>query len=124
MLLKDKFFTVENTSITDEGETYHVHLVSDCDCYRGHFPGKPVSPGVCNIEMIRECAELSTGKDLFIKEIKQCRLTAVSSPAICPELDIIMNIVPSADNTGYDVTALIKDQARTYMTLKGTFDIK
>lgn len=124
MLLKDKFFSVENTVVSNEGVTYHVRLLSDCDCYRGHFPGKPVSPGVCNIEMIRECAEQFTGKDLFIEDIKQCRLTAVSSPAICPSLDIAINLIPSSDKTAYDINASIADQTRTYMSLKGTFRIK
>ncbi len=124
MLLKDKFFSVENTVVSNEGATYYVRLLSDCDCYRGHFPGKPVSPGVCNIEMIRECAELFTGKDLFIEDIKQCRLTAVSSPAICPSLDIAINLIPASDGTSYEISASITDKDRTYMSLKGTFRSK
>ncbi|MCQ2073654.1 MAG: beta-hydroxyacyl-ACP dehydratase [Bacteroidaceae bacterium] len=124
MLLKDKFFSIENTVISNDGVTYQIRLLSDCDCYRGHFPGKPVSPGVCNIEMIRECAELFTGKDLFIEEIKQCRLTAVSSPAICPSLDVAIKLIPASDNTAYEINASITDQARTYMSLKGIFRTK
>ncbi len=122
MLLKNKFFKVDSSELSDATHAvYHVTLLADCDCYRGHFPGKPVSPGVCNIEMIKECAELLTGKDLLLTAIKQCRLTAVASPAVCPQVDVTIS-AEEAEN-GYTVTGLIADSKTSYMEFKGTLSI-
>lgn len=122
MLLKDKFFRVEGTEVQDAAHAvFHVTLLADCDCYRGHFPGKPVSPGVCNIEMIKECAELLTGKDLLLSAVKQCRLTAVATPAVCPQLDVTVTAEGTGD--GYTVTALIADSGKSYMEFKGTLTL-
>lgn len=121
MLLKDKFFTVlHEEKITANDAVYLCELKADCDVYRGHFPGKPVSPGVCNIEMIRECAEMLVGMDLKIDTIKQCRLTAVASPIVCPKVDVKVNVALIEGTNNYNVVASIADAERSYMELKGT----
>ena len=35
----------------------YKNLTMNEEFFQGHFPNNPVSPGVCNIEMIKECAE-------------------------------------------------------------------
>jgi 3-hydroxyacyl-[acyl-carrier-protein] dehydratase len=125
MLLKDKFYTVlHREDLSTNEAVFLCSLNPDCDVYRGHFPGKPVSPGVCNIEMIRECAEMLTEKDLFISTIKQCRLTAVVSPAICPKVDVSVKVAFAEDGESCSVEAHIRDERQTYMELKGTFVVK
>lgn len=122
MLLKDKFFTVlHEEKVTANDAVYLCELKPDCDVYNGHFPGKPVSPGVCNIEMIRECAEMLVGCDLKIDTIKQCRLTAVASPAVCPKVDVKVSVAQIEGTNSYNVVASISDAERPYMELKGTF---
>ena len=118
MLLQDKFYKVTGVDQTDErNAVYHCSLLADCDVYRGHFPEKPVSPGVCNIEMIKECAMMLTGKKLVIKGIKQCRLTAVATPTVCPEVDVTVGVTPVEG--GYTVVANIADANQKYMEYKG-----
>lgn len=120
MLLRDKYFEVKHEEHLNANEAvYLCRLKTDCDVYRGHFPGKPVSPGVCNIEMIRECAEMLTGQDLRIDTIKQCRLTAVASPSICPEVDVHITVARIEGTDQYNIIATIADAERSYMELKG-----
>lgn len=122
MLLKDKFFAVlHEEKVTANDAVYLCELMPDCDVYNGHFPGKPVSPGVCNIEMIRECAEMLVGCNLKIDTIKQCRLTAVASPAVCPKVDVKVSVAQIEGTNSYNVVASISDAERPYMELKGTF---
>ena len=124
MLLKDKFFEVLHEEKINANEAvYLCALKADCDVYQGHFPGKPVSPGVCNIEMIRECAELLTGENLLIETIKQCRLTAVASPTACPKVDVKVSVAKVEGTETYNVVATIADEKTSYMELKGTLAI-
>lgn len=118
MLLKNKYYTVlSETRIDEQNAVFHCELKADCDVYRGHFPEKPVSPGVCNIEMIKECVMMLTEQNLVIKTIKQCRLTAVVTPSVCPEVDVTVQAVPT--EVGYSVVARIADSERSYMEYKG-----
>ena len=122
MLLKDKFYKVLSETRQDEqNAVYLCQLLPDCDVYRGHFPHKPVSPGVCNIEMIKECAMMLTGKSLKIKGIKQCRLTAIASPTVCPEVKVTISV--SATDDGYIVVANIANETQSFMDYKGEMTV-
>lgn len=125
MLLENKYYQVTDmqTDTQADGSTaiYHISLLPDCDVYRGHFPGKPVCPGVCNMETIKECAMHVTGKKLFISSIKQCRLTAVATPESCPSLEVRLKVVPTEN--GYTIMATISSTQtgvhKVYMEYKG-----
>lgn len=117
MLLKEKFYTVAGMEGGGLTATFTIRLLPGCDVYRGHFPGHPVCPGVCHIETIRECAMMLTGERLSISTVKRCRFTAVSSPAICPEVKLSLAATPTAD--GFNVTASLYDGTATYVEYKG-----
>jgi 3-hydroxyacyl-[acyl-carrier-protein] dehydratase len=121
MLLENKFYKVLSE---ERGEglcaKYHVAILPECNVYDGHFPGDPVCPGVCNIETIKECAILLCGEQLRYSTIKQCRLTALATPTVCPEVDVQVTLTPAGDS--YSVQATIADAKQTYMILKGQLD--
>ena len=121
MLLENKFYKILSE---ERGEglsaKYHVAILPECNVYDGHFPGDSVCPGVCNIETIKECAILLCGEQLRYSTIKQCRLTALATPTVCPEVDVQVTLTPAGDS--YSVQATIADAKQTYMILKGQLD--
>lgn len=125
MLLKDKYYKVmKQTRLDANNGVFLLSLLPQADVYRGHFPQKPVCPGVCNIEAIRECAEMLLERDLAITTIKQCRLTAVASPKVCPLVDVTVSVARIEGTDDYNVVAKMADQETSYMELKGTFQLK
>ena len=119
MFLKDNYHKVVSVEKSGESEgTVRLELLGDCDVYQGHFPGKPVCPGVCNMETIKECACLVLGKDdLRYESIKMCRLTAVATPEVCPEIEVKVRL--DRKDNGYVVQGVVCDARQTYMELKG-----
>ena len=118
MLLENKFYKVLRVrKESDVKAVYHLAILPDCNVYEGHFPGNPVCPGVCNIQTIKECASLLSGKELRISSIKQCLLTAIASPTVCPEVDIQVEVHETDGK--YSIVASISDENRQYMTFKG-----
>ena len=77
MLMIDYYKIKDFLQKEDGTALFQVVLLSDCEVYEGHFPGEPVSPGVCNIQMIKECAEKIVGKTLLLSNLQQCRLTTL-----------------------------------------------
>lgn len=118
MLLENKYFKIEHTQAGDGQAQVHVRLLADCDVYRGHFPGNPVSPGVCNMEMVRECFATVIGTEPRIQTIDRCRLTAIASPAICPELDV--SLAWTHDDGAWHLTASLSDDKQQYLDFKAT----
>lgn len=99
-MIKD-FYKVDSVTRHDDGAVYRVSLNPDCEVYKGHFPGNPVSPGVCGIQMIRECAEMECSahriaRKLMIREVQQCKFTSLISPVTCPQVDVSISVSEDA----------------------------
>ena len=117
MLIKDFYHIDGHTAESDGSHTYTVSLNAQHDVYKGHFPERPITPGVCNIQMIKECAEDAMGKRLTFTAIDRCRLTAMVTPGGSPVLNI--KVQPDAADPS-KVSATIYYGETTYMTLSGT----
>lgn len=112
------YFTILRSEATDNlSGVVSIRLNAHSIVYEGHFPGEPVSPGVCNIEMIRECAEAVHGHALRINRIKQCRLTTLVTPLNHSTADVTINLQEQKPNT-YRLTATLGKGEETYLTLK------
>lgn len=106
-----------NDVIAGTGKTlFIVSLNSDCNVYKGHFPEKPISPGVCNIQMIKECAELIVGKPLFMNNLQHCRLTTLITPLVYPQVEVTLFMEKKADI--YQLKATIGKSEEIYLELK------
>ncbi|MBQ3655673.1 MAG: hypothetical protein II956_02350 [Bacteroidales bacterium] len=114
MLIKD-FYTVVSKEKNEAGEyLYGVKLNPEHEIYKGHFPEKPITPGVCNILMIKELAESAMSRRFTLKTIDRCRLTAMVTPDGSPDLTVKIKI-----SEDYSLNAEIFYDATTFMTLSG-----
>lgn len=121
MLLQNSFYSIDNTQQEGDATIYSVTLLADCPVYDGHFPGRPISPGVCNIGMIQELARLATGdKFSHFTKIKQCRLTAVAAPNICDKLLVKVSTTPADDHCDVSATIASQTDGQLFMDLRGT----
>lgn len=114
-MIKD-YYTI-NEIVQKEGVTlFHISLCPDCIVYEGHFPGEPVSPGVCNIQMIKECAEQVAGKSLLLNNLQQCRLTTLMTPVQHPQVEVSIHLEEKGD--AYKLKATLGKGEEVYLDLK------
>lgn len=115
MLIKD-YYTIEGSSIQENAHIFHINLNPDCTVYQGHFPGEPVSPGVCNIQMIKELAEQVAGRKLFMSNLSLCRLTTLVTPQAHPAMDATLFL---DEKEGiYKLRATLGKDGETYLEMK------
>ena len=115
----------ESVQASPSGEVtgaFRVALLPDCDVYRGHFPGRPVCPGVCQVEMARQCAGRLAGQSLLIRRVASCRFLTVATPDACPCLDMDISLQPVGEGV-WTVRARLYDDSHTYMELKGELGV-
>jgi 3-hydroxyacyl-[acyl-carrier-protein] dehydratase len=66
-----------------DGETavsFELCLNPGCFIYKAHFPGQPITPGVCMVQMGKELLEELTGKALDIVFVKNVKFLSVLVP--------------------------------------------
>jgi 3-hydroxyacyl-[acyl-carrier-protein] dehydratase len=93
MLLKD-FYTVISLENTGDSKYKAVILINEKhEVFKGHFPGNPIMPGVCMMQIIKELAEQITGSSLFMKSLSNVKFMALINPFITPELRLELDVV-------------------------------
>ena len=72
MVLKDNLFSI----ISEEASTTRIQLHEEHPIYQAHFPGNPITPGVCIVQMIGELAERQVGHSLILCKIANLKFLA------------------------------------------------
>ena len=111
------YYSIESKKIDGLSGCFVVRLNPDCKVYEGHFPGEPVSPGVCNIDMLLECAAHVIGFPLRARKINRCRLTTLITPLSHSELELHIDFKEKEPSL-WVLSAEIGKGADNYMSLK------
>lgn len=77
MELQNELYTV--VEINDG--VARIRLLPECAIYQGHFPGNPVTPGVCQVGIVEELAGEICGFRLRLKEVKLLKYTDILRPS-------------------------------------------
>ena len=104
MVLKDVLYRVAGI----EGNVAVVELIPDNAVYRAHFPGMPITPGVCIIGMCRELAGMMAGRDLKLKAAKDVKFTNL----LTPDSDAPVNVEFTTFNETGDGLAAVASVSR------------
>ena len=86
---------------------------------RGHFPGHPVLPGVCTLQLVRECLNRGTGRRFRYAAIRECKFLGM----VVPQADELLEIdIRVGDDTpeGTRLSCTITNHGKTVLKLRGT----
>jgi 3-hydroxyacyl-[acyl-carrier-protein] dehydratase len=97
-LLNTNFGNVLTTETHENKVIFEVSLNAKHDIYRGHFPIKPIVPGVCTLQLVRELLEIHLGKKLRFSSSKNVKFSGMIDPNITPQITIEIQIT-SIDST-------------------------
>jgi len=92
MLLKDFYSVVSSTELEGEFITV-VKINKEHDLYRGHFPDRPVTPGVILMQLFKEEAERRSNKKLQLVTATNVKFMAVVDPNLCEKLTLQSSIM-------------------------------
>lgn len=121
-MLIEGLYKVTDTKNTSEGILAKVHLNKDHDIFKGHFPGNPVMPGVCMIQIIKELTEEATGKNLFLSVSSNIKFMAIINPEKNPDLELAISIAEENGEVKVKNTTSFEDTVA--LKLNATFKIE
>lgn len=79
MLLQD-FYSVGNTTLEDGVHSTEIKINKDHRLYEGHFPHRPVTPGVILMQLFKEEAERLSEQKLQLEKAVNVKFMAVVDP--------------------------------------------
>ncbi|UII34797.1 hypothetical protein LVD17_13365 [Fulvivirga ulvae] len=123
-MLKGNLYTLDKVERNREGHyTVNAELNVDHNIFKGHFPGQPVLPGVCLLEMLKEILNQETGRSYFLSEGTNIKYVKLVDPTLDNRLKF--DIITKADPKGLIVTAsTFLENGEANFKFKGLFELK
>ena len=119
MILKDSFYSINTISEDDSSKTFNVTIDADHPIFNGHFPGNPVTPGVAQLEIIKELVSYSIGTNCKLSEMANCKFLKVLNPKEDAEVSINLKL-ETAENT-VKVNAVIQNDNGVFLKASATY---
>lgn len=115
MLLQD-FYKVEKLENVSDGKyVATIQLNKTHDIFKGHFPGNPVTPGVCMMQIIKELTQNITQSKLFMVSSSNVKFMALINSDINSVLKLELEVSSNTETeikvkntTSFDDTVALK----------------
>lgn len=99
-MLLDNFYTILSSESSDSTIwTIQIKLNPGHPVYQGHFPGHPVVPGVCLLQLIKECVEDIRQQKLQVTQVSSCKFLSAINPIETPHISVALTFKEIEEGT-------------------------
>ncbi len=81
MKVLDNLFILESSETLGCTQKYTLRTNGEHFVYGVHFPGNPITPGACMIQLMSELVQRQLGKNLILKELVNVKFMNILSPS-------------------------------------------
>ncbi len=121
-MLTGHFFTYSWTESTDNYCCAHIKLNPVHDIYKGHFPEMPVTPGVCQVQIVTEVLSACCKKKCVLSKAKDIKFLQLINPMEQNEFDLRIDISGFTDDQ-IDVKVLMTAAEKNVLKMRATYQI-
>lgn len=116
MRLKNDFFRIVQNDDSYNENRIEIVLNPNHDIFKSHFPGNPIVPGVCQIQIITELMEMLLRKKLYLSEVKNIKYILVLVPNNEEIIEVSFNKI-SKDEDSVRVSVTVSFNNKVYSKL-------
>ncbi|MES2371206.1 MAG: 3-hydroxyacyl-ACP dehydratase [Bacteroidota bacterium] len=118
-MLQNDLYTIESLEKEEDSAKAGISLNVSHPIFKGHFPGQPVLPGACMLQMVKEIMELVTGKSLQLQKANHLKFISLIDPT--KNHLLILNLEHMVSEEGLVVRATILRDAEVCLKFNGVF---
>lgn len=122
MILLNNFYSIVHQESTTGSVKARVSINSSHKIFDGHFPGLPVVPGVCMVQMVREILEVNVKKTLRIVTADNIKFLSVIDPRQHGEVSAAIDY-SETDNV-FSINATLFADQLIFLKLRATLKIE
>ena len=119
-MLSGDFFIIKTLQTEDNAASVLLEFNTEHLIFKGHFPGQPVVPGACLLQIVKEIMQTITGIELQLIKANQIKFLSIIDPVKNNILQIIIkhSITENAEIT---VSAVFSHDTTTCCKFSGLF---
>ena len=116
---KDALFSIIKLAHNDASINAMLDINKDCDIFNGHFPGHPVVPGACMLQIVKEVLEAALNTSSRLKKADHLKFMAMIGPGSTETVELEIAYKLTEDDI--NVTAKLINGDVVYFKLQGKF---
>lgn len=121
-MLQNSFYKIVNMDSGQQDCTAMICLNREHEIYKAHFPGQPVTPGVCQIQIVTEILALQLNEEVYLSDIKNVKYMAVISPEEVSELTVDIQL-KAREQDSCKVNALFRSGEQIFSKMSMTYHV-
>jgi 3-hydroxyacyl-[acyl-carrier-protein] dehydratase len=90
-MLNNSLFTITAITTQDEVVEAAIMLKADSEIFNGHFPGQPVLPGACMLQIVKEVLQQALSQQFMLKKATSIKFLMQIDPAVINVLRMNMS---------------------------------
>jgi len=121
-MLLNKLYKITSLNAIADGSGFMAEIELDAShpVFKGHFPGNPILPGVCTVQIIRELLEQWLQKSLYMTKAGNIKYLGFINPVTMPLLTFQVNI-KQGDSLIISCNASVSAPGVVVCSFKGEF---
>ena len=120
MLFQNNFYTIKSEELSESAANFNIELNGDHKIFEGHFPDNPITPGVVQMEIVKELMSKVTNSSLNLVTMGNCKFLAILNPIETKEVLVAINYSLTEENL-YKVSAQIRTSDVIYLKISAFY---
>lgn len=96
MVLKDNLYTI--VDIDKENSVVEIAMCPNCIIYNAHFPDRPITPGVCVIQIAAEVLGRLLGCECLLQGVTNAKFLHIISPQNTTHVSFVFSGLACCDD--------------------------
>jgi len=121
-MLHGDLFTIQSIQKEESSAKAVLTLNSKHPVFEGHFPGRPVLPGACQLQMVKEIMQIILNAEIQLTKGHQLKFLSLIDPTTTGVLQLELKHTAN-ENNELAVTATLLNGSTTCFKFNGIFSI-
>ena len=120
MIFKDKLYKILKKREEQDSIIYNIRILKNHPIFEGHFPKNPVTPGVVQMEIIKELVKECSKENIELISVSNCKFLAILNPEKNELINVILKI-NTLEKNEIKVTSLIKNDDNIFLKMSSIY---
>ncbi|MNY25952.1 (3R)-hydroxymyristoyl-ACP dehydratase [compost metagenome] len=121
MLLQSNFYNIKSFAAEEQNIQAIININPAHGIFKGHFPGQPVVPGVCMIQIIKELTSQHVTTALQLNSAAQVKFLQLLVPEAGQDIQVQISIKNADEEGTYSIAASLSQSGKAIMKMNGRF---
>lgn len=113
MLFFTHLYNIVSSAEEEQLARYQISLNREHAIFAAHFPGEPILPGACIVQILSELAGVWQKREMPVIKMSQVKFLSIISPTQVTQLEVLLEL-HKHDEKGLQLRATLKSEEIVY----------